>query len=59
MFASYEESVLYAANTITGELSPADADSLLKEHGFTMRDIIEDYGHPIYCAASLLEALGY
>ena len=59
MFASYEDSVMHAANTITGQLSPADANSLLKEHGFTMSDIIEEFGHPIYCAASLLEALGY
>jgi len=59
MFASYEDSVMHAANAITGELSAANANSLLEEHGFTMNDIIEEFGHPIYCAASLLEALGY
>ena len=59
MFASYEDSVLYAADSVTGELSKANAQQLLSEHGFTMEDIIEEYGHPIYCAASLLECLGY
>ena len=59
MFGSYEESVMYAANTITGELSSNLANQLLEEHGFTMNDIIEEFGHPIYCAASLLEVLGY
>lgn len=59
MFGTYEESVMYAADTVTGELSSNLAHKLLEEHGFTMNDIIEEFGHPIYCAASLLEALGY
>ena len=59
MFTTYEDSVMHAANAITGQLSPADANSLLKEHGFTMNDVIEETGAPIYCAASLLELLGY
>ena len=59
MFASYEESVLHAADEKTGELSPANANKLLLEHGFTMTEVIREYGHPIYCAASLLECLGY
>ena len=59
MFASYQDSVLHAADSQTGELSPANANKLLDEHGFTMDDIITEFGHPIYCAASLLECLGY
>ena len=59
MFGTYEESVMYAANAITGELSPNLANQLLQEHGFTMKDVIEETGSPIYCAASLLELLGY
>ena len=59
MFASFEDSVLYAADSVTGELSEDNANKLLIEHGFTMNDIIQEFGHPIYCAASLLECLGY
>lgn len=59
MFASYEDSVLHAADSQTGELSPANAQKLLVEHGFSMNHVIEGFGHPIYCAASLLEYLGY
>ena len=59
MFVTYEDSVLHAADATTGELSPGNAHKLLLEHGFTMNDVIEQEGAPIYCAASLLELLGY
>ena len=59
MFVTYEDSVLHAADSQTGELSASNAHKLLIEHGFTMNDIITEFGRPIYCAATLLECLGY
>ena len=37
----YEESVLQYADA-AGNLSAADADQLLSEHGFSLEDVIED-----------------
>ena len=41
MFVSYEDSVLEAADE-NGNLSYADAERLLSEHGATLEDVYED-----------------
>ena len=46
---TYEESVLQYADH-AGNLSAADADQLLSEHGFTLEDVLED-NHDVSWAA--------
>lgn len=41
MYCTYEDSVLDCADE-NGNLSYADADKLLREHGFTVDDLYED-----------------
>lgn len=64
MFFTYEDSVLDAADD-SGNLSAADAQKLLREHGFTIDDLYED-NHGVSWVAldernaeALLEWLGY
>ena len=46
---TYEESVLQYADQ-AGNLSAADADQLLSEHGFSLEDVLED-NHGVSWAA--------
>ena len=64
MYVCYEDSVLAAADE-AGCLSYADAQRLLKEHGFTLDDVYED-NHGVSWVAldersaeALLAWLGY
>ena len=64
MYCSYEDQVLDAADE-NGNLSHADAQRLLKAHGFTLDDIYED-NHEVSWVAldernaeALLAWLGY
>ena len=64
MFCTYEDSVLDAADD-NGNLSAADAQKLLREHGFSLDDIYED-NHGVSWVAldernaeALLSWLGY
>ena len=64
MFCTYEDSVLDAADD-NGNLSHADAQKLLREHGFSLDDIYED-NHGVSWVAldernaeALLAWLGY
>jgi hypothetical protein len=64
MFCTYEDSVLDAADD-NGNLSAADAQKLLREHGFSLDDIYED-NHGVSWVAldernaeALLAWLGY
>ena len=62
---SYEDSVMAAANPESGNLSHADAERLMAEHGFTLDDIYAD-NHGVSWVAldernaeALLAWLGY
>jgi hypothetical protein len=64
MLYTYEDSVIDAADD-AGRLSHADAERLLKEHGFTLDDVYED-NHGVSWVAldernaeALLAWLGY
>ena len=64
MYCTYEDSVLDAANE-DGNLSYADAQRLLGDHGFTLDDVYED-NHGVSWVAldernaeALLAWLGY
>ena len=64
MFCTYEDSVLDAADD-NGNLSHADAQKLLREHGFSLDDIYEDHHGVSWVALdernaeALLAWLGY
>jgi hypothetical protein len=64
-YASFEDSVLAAADPDTGNLSAADATKLLAEHGFTWDDVHAfnngvSWSHLEDCnAEALLAWLGY
>ena len=63
-FETYEDSVLHYADH-NGNLSAADADQLLSEHGFTFDDVLEDNHQVSWAhlgdrnAEALLAWLGY
>jgi hypothetical protein len=64
VFCTYEDSVLDAADD-NGNLSHADAQKLLREHGFSLDDIYEDHHGVSWVALdernaeALLAWLGY